>query len=219
MKKGALLLVALLSLPSLPFLTPSIADESPATVGGAITDEPEPLTHLDAVRELGDLVASGESTTAGGYDAANNGLGMDLGTHGLRRVFGRSHHEITIGEVITAQQERRIHAAGRYQIIGMVLPKAARWAGLSHDQPFNAENQDRMFLALLRHKRPAIWVYLTGFGSAESAADAMAREWSSISYWDGLGYYSGGRAAVSRPQILSALAQARAMVMEVNRAG
>ena len=144
---------------------------------------------------------------------------MDLGTHGIRRVFGRGHEQITIGEVITAQQQRRIHAAGRYQIIGIVLPKAAKWAGLNHDDLFDAKNQDRLFLALLQKKRPAIWAYLVGYGSAKAAADAMSREWSSIAYWDGYGYYSGGRASVSRPTILSALEQARNQVMDVNRAG
>lgn len=216
MKKGALLLVALLSLPALFQSILAKASQRQDLRTQAEAPAPKRITIRDALAPLADLVASGESTNAGGYDAANNGYGMDLGSHGIRRVFGKSHHQITIGDIIHAQQSGQIHAAGRYQIIGRTMGKAVSWAGLTYSDAFSATNQDRLFLALIQRKRPAVWAYLTGYGSAAAAADAMAREWASISYWDGLGYYSGGRAHVSRPVILSALEQAREDMQAAN---
>lgn len=217
MKSGALLLVAFLSLPAFfqSILAKATQSELPAETSADDT-APTKFTLRDALAPLATLVASGESTDAGGYDAANNGYGMDLGTNGLVKVLGAPHYKLTIGDIIHAQQSGRIHAAGRYQIIGRTMGKAVVWAGLSYSDTFCAANQDRLFLALVRHKRPAVWNYLTGYGSVAAAADAMAREWASISYWDGLGYYSGGRAHVSRHTILSALEQAKAAVSLAN---
>ncbi|WP_186525238.1 hypothetical protein [Synechococcus sp. SYN20] len=200
-----------------PAATPSRLDQALSSIGPAttiqVTVNPEPTSTLRSVlAPLADLVAKGESTTMGGYNAANRGRASDLGRDGLSAVFGgRDCSEITIGEILLAQGQRRLHAAGRYQIIGITMPMAVRSAGLSGADMFSPENQDRLFLALLKNKRPLVWLYINGLsGNGLGAADAMSREWSSIAYWDGRSYYGGGdRAHVSREEILSELEQTR----------
>lgn len=174
----------------------------------------EPPTLQEALQPLSDLIALGESSTAGDYNAANNGRAMDLGKHGLSNLFGRNCSEVTIGEVMLAQAQHRLHAVGRYQIIGTTLTAAVRWAGLSGADTFSPANQDKLFIALIKFKRPAVWSFLAHTGSIDRAANALAREWSSLpAPWGGSYYGAGDRAHVSRAQVLSAL-QASEQAME-----
>lgn len=172
-------------------------------------------TVRDALAPLANLIASGESTNAGGYDAANRGYGMDLGTDGLVKVFGTTHDNITIGQVMQAQNQGLIHAAGRYQIIRIAMRHILPYSGLTPDNLFNAENQDKLFETILRLKRPVVWAFLHGKATVNAAADALSREWAAVAYWDGLGYYSGGRAHVTRPEILSELEQTRQRIRTI----
>lgn len=164
-----------------------------------------------ALKPVADLVARGESQLVGNYDAANNGTGMDLGKHGLTKVFnGRKCHEITIGEILLAQQQLKVHAVGRYQIIGTTLPFAVRVAGLSGSDMFSPENQDRLFKALVKEKRPAIWSFITGNGSIERAADELALEWASMpAPWGGTFYPGGDKAHATRHEVKEALRSAK----------
>ena len=201
--------------------SPTTGQTGPAPSSEPITEvahepEPEPLlTKRKALAPLANLIASGESTNAGGYDAANRGYGMDLGTNGLVKVFGTTHDNITIGQIMNAQDRGSLHAAGRYQIIRVAMRHILPYSGLTRADYFNAETQDILFETTLRIKRPAVWVYLSGGSSASAAADAISREWAAVAYWDGLGYYSGGRAHVTRPQILSELEQTRERMLSV----
>ena len=189
-----------------------VARQSPPMPPPVVVAEPE-LTIADALRPLSDLIAHGESLTAGDYNAANNGWAMDLGKHGLRRYFGRDCSDVTIGEVMLAQDQRQLHAVGRYQIIGSTMAAAVRWASLSGSDLFTPDNQDKLFLALIKHKRPSVWSYLNGSGSAHHAANGLAREWSSFpAPWGGSYYSSGDQAHVSRDRVLLALQQTRKAV-------
>lgn len=186
--------------------------EAPLPVVTEVTSQlPQPtFTIHDALEPLSELIAHGESITAGDYNAANNGWAMDLGQHGLSNYFGRDCSDVTIGEVMLAQDQRRLHAVGRYQIIGTTMRAAVRWAGLSGSSMFTPDNQDKLFLALIKHKRPAIWSYLLGNGTAHQAANALAREWSSMPAPHGGTYYGrGDRAHASRAEVLSVLEQTR----------
>lgn len=184
----------------------------PPTVAELPPPPPQP-TIRDAVEPLAQLIAHGESATAGDYNAANNGYAMDLGKHGLSKFFGRDCSEVTIGEVMLAQDQHRLHAVGRYQIIGTTLASAVRWAGLSGSDMFTPANQDRLFIALIKHKRPAIWSFLSGNGSSYQAANALAREWSSMpAPWGGTYYGHGDRAHVSRSHVVEVLHETREAV-------
>lgn len=191
-------LVNTLAAPALHNTAPAIA-RTVATP--PITEQLEPISSL---------VAHAESSTVGDYNAANAGSPMDLGKDGLINLFGRDASQITIGEIMDAQAAGRLHAAGRYQIIGKTMPTTVSQAGLDRADYFNANNQDLLFIALIKHKRPRIWSFLNGTGSVQKAADDMAKEWASMPWTNGRSYYGGqDRAHASRAQVLSALQQAR----------
>ena len=189
----------------------------------AIAIEPQTVTspapvltpeeqQLAALSPLSDLIAEGESLTVGDYNAANSGRAMDLGKNGIVHLFGRDCSQVTIGDIMDAQYRGTLHAAGRYQIIGRTMSSAVKWAQLGRDDYFTPDNQDALFLALLKHKRPLVWAYINSWGSAttEGAADALSREWSSIPYWDNRSYYGwGDRAHVPRSRVLSTLREVR----------
>ena len=171
---------------------------------------PVPVRPLTAaITPIANLIASGESEHVGGYNAANRGRAMDLGRSGLVRVFGRDCSEVTLAEVVAAQRQGRLHAAGRYQIIGTTMIEAIRHSGLPLSARFSPANQDKLLMAILKHKRPAVWTFLQGQGRLSPALDAMAWEWSSIANAYGYSNYPGDRAHVSRDQAVLALRQSR----------
>lgn len=153
---------------------------------------PSMLAHLSP---LADLIALGESQTAGRYNAANAGSGGDLGSNGLIKVLGRDCSKLTIGQVMNAQAQGRLHAVGRYQIIGSTMRAAVPWAGLKRSDLFTPANQDRLLLALLEHKRPEVWSFLKGRGSLSAAINGLAMEWSSLPAASGGSYYGSGVSA------------------------
>ena len=83
------------------------------------------------------------------------------------------------------------------------------WADVSYSDKFSEDVQDRLAIALLRHKRPAIWEYLTSkYGDLILVMDELAREWASIEYRYGRGYYDhvgGNRAHVLRAELSTVL--------------
>ena len=85
---------------------------------------------------------------------------------------------ILYGEVLSLQAQDKVHAAGRYQFTNHMgtLEETMLWAGLTPDDPFNAENQDKLFKAryLWRMRRDASlsnlrleWVGLNNIPSPE----------------------------------------------------
>lgn len=170
----------------------------------------EPLTTGDVVKPLTSLVGKAESDLAGGYDAANNGRPLDLGRDGMKKVFGRSAAEVTVGEIQRAQDERRIHAVGRYQIIGITLESLVKARCINSRQLFTKVVQDNAFVCLIQKNRPAIWRFIESGYGIEAAANGMAREWSSMPYAHGRSYYGGAdKAHATRAQLFSALTVAR----------
>jgi hypothetical protein len=163
----------------------------PETVA-PIERAPSMFAHLSG---LADLIAFGESYTAGHYNAANAGSGGDLGSNGLIKVLGRDCSKLTIGQVMAAQAQGRLHAVGRYQIIGSTMRAAVSWAGLKRTDLFTPANQDRLLLALLEHKRPEVWSFLRGRGSLSAAINGLAMEWSSLPAASGGSYYGEGVSA------------------------
>ena len=109
-----------------------------------------------------DLIASQESKGYGEYDAMNTGGAaggtVAYGSANSRDVFGRGLSQMTIADVMNLQQRDKLHAAGRYQIIEdtlnylMTNPQLKKIHGLTPDQPFSADNQDRLAVALARRR-------------------------------------------------------------------
>jgi hypothetical protein len=125
------------------------------------------------------IIAGPES--GGNYNAMNQGTdgsGRIIGSGDSHKVIGKALTSMTIGEVMDRQNERKyprnaspdlgIHAAGKYQMIGNTLPGAMKSAGLKPSDAFNAENQDRMALALMQSRGLSPW---TSGGSRYSAKD------------------------------------------------
>lgn len=104
------------------------------------------------------LIASQESKSYGEYDAMNTGGTANgtipYGSANSVQVYGRGLSTMTIGEVMALQQRNEVHAAGRYQIIGKTLKGliANRAAGLTPNDPFNAENQDKLAIVLAKNR-------------------------------------------------------------------
>ena len=166
-----------------------------ATVSAPITPIAT-IPYEQALTPLADLVASVESHNAGGYNAANAGWAGDLGANGLRKHFGRDSSEVTVGQVMSAQRNGWLFAVGRYQMIPRTLAFAVSHSPEINSQTmFNAETQDTLFLALVKHKRPAIWAYLQGHGSKSSAIHALAQEWAGLPGHHGYTLYGNGNAA------------------------
>ena len=102
-----------------------------------------------------DLVASKESEAYGGYDAYN--LGGSAGGHVAHGSgnssdgrFGKPLSQLTVNDVVSLGQRGQIWAAGRYQFIPGTLRETIKEAGLTGDEVFNAETQDRLAIARAR---------------------------------------------------------------------
>jgi muramidase (phage lysozyme) len=123
---------------------------------------------------------------------------------------------MTIGEIMAAQANGSIFAAGRYQIIPETMKLALRYSGLSLGDQFSPQNQDKMAIALMMYKRPVIGQFLNGDKSisVDQAMMHLAMEWASCPRPDtGSSYYgSGNRALHSVGEVRTALLQAQSQI-------
>ena len=195
------------ALSCISYAAPTASLEPPEA---ALPEAAKPLTTAQVVEPLAGLVGKAESDLVGSYDAANNGRPLDLGRNGFLKVFGRSTAEVTVSEIQRAQDRGRIHAVGRYQIIGITLDSLVKSRCINGRQLFTKEVQDNAFVCLIKRNRPAVWSYIeTGLG-IESAANGMAREWASLPYVHGRSYYGGAdKAQATRAELFTALEIAR----------
>jgi hypothetical protein len=133
-------------------------DEPIDTEGGGYS------TNAGDYKELLDLIASKESSSAGGYNAYNEG-----GASGGYQVVGyggdsrkgplrRALTDMTIKEIMAHQKNVNppIHAAGRYQIIGSTLASLMRGGygptGVRMDDKFTPDVQDKLGIALIKYR-------------------------------------------------------------------
>jgi len=170
---------------------------------------------------LYDLIARGESDTRG-YNAYNRGTyrGEDGRDH-MRKVTGPiDFSTMTLGQVQDRQHlprndENRLFAVGRYQLIPETMDEAVTLLHLDRNQPFTPQLQDRIFSEhLIVNKRPAVHDYIVGKPGAtlEKAQHALAREWASFGDPDNQGsthYPTSNRASITTTQSANALNQMR----------
>jgi len=147
-----------------------------------------------------DLIASAESGKQG-YDAANKGKAGDTpnGMPGLSNM--------TVADVMKLQADKKLFAAGRYQIIpdtlaGLISGKYGN-TGVSLNDTFNAETQDKLATALINKRLKQ------GGGDPVKTQLALSQEFASIadpntgkSYYEGKG---GNKASISTEQIQASL--------------
>ena len=162
----------------------------------------------DSDRELLKFISSGE----GSYDAANNLYKKDgkfkfvfsipkiawvkkgKVTQNKQEQDQKKISELTIAEILRLQQgsypQRDLFAVGAYQIIPETLIGNYTKAGLSTQDLFTPENQDKIGLSLIYLKRPELGKYLLGkTNNLDLAQTQFAAEWASIPKPDGKGYY------------------------------
>jgi len=169
-----------------------------------------------------DFIASGE----GGYNSMNQGTQGNriVGSTGnAKSKIGKNLTDMTIGEIMERQaylmdknnpqiSDYGIFAAGRYQIIPGTMPGAVKAAGLSMDDMFSPQNQDKLGMALIISKRPKVGDYLSGKSDdIETAMDELANEFASMPdpKTGNSKYGAGNRAAHTVEEVRQALIKAR----------
>ena len=176
--------------------------ETPTVV---VQEEPKKKEFHEVIVPLANLISSGE----GNWDSVNRGWAGDT-PGGIVWLTGRSFSQMTVNEVINMQRWK-VYAVGRYQFIPSTLLFAVRQSGVS-GSPLTPEIQNRLFAALLEHKRPHIAAYIRGeHNNKERVLRELAMEWASIEYRWGQSYYGygGNRAHISREQVSRVIDQAR----------
>lgn len=160
------------------------------------------------LKPLADLISKGE----GDYNAVNRGYAGDT-PGGIQGLTGLTFENYTVGQVI-AYQQRWLYAVGRYQFIPTTLRFAVAHSEVDNLDMFTPEVQDKLMAALVLYKRPAVGAYLRGDHDLEGwAMNEMAREWASVEYRNGRGYYDhvgGNRAHITRVELLKVLRQVKA---------
>jgi hypothetical protein len=182
-----------------------------ATLGGlgsfaaevAFCPNPNFVTVESRLQPLADLIAKGE----GDYNAVNRGYAGDT-PGGIQALTGKTFENYTVGQVI-AYQKRWLYAVGRYQFIPSTLRFAVNHSDVDNLDMFTSKTQDKLMAALILYKRPAIGAYLRDNHDLLGwAMDEMAREWASVEYRGGRGFYDhvgGNRAHISRLELKQVL--------------
>lgn len=157
------------------------------------------------LKPLGDLISKGE----GDYNAVNRGYAGDT-PGGIQGLTGMTFENYTVGQVMDMQRSR-LYAVGRYQFIPVTLRFAVRHSEVDELDMFTPETQDKLMAALILYKRPSIGAYLRGDHDLLGwALDDMAREWASVEYRAGRGFYDhigGNRAHITRAELTKVLQQ------------
>ena len=160
--------------------------------------------------KLLDAIASGEAFDKNdGYTSMNQGTKDDkiIGSKdSAKHILGdRDLTDLTLRELLEFQKlpnghKNRIFAAGRYQIIPTTMEYAIDRSGLSLDDKFSPENQDKLALTLAIKARPKLAKFLSGESNdIDSAMLDLAKEWASFPVPSGEkageSYYGDGNSA------------------------
>lgn len=150
------------------------------------------------------LIRSGE----GGWNSVNRGRAGD--SPPMRNLTSQP-----IGVVEDMQTRGRVFAVGAYQFTPGVLARARREAGLSPNDPFTPENQNRMAMALITgSKRKRLADYIRGrSNNLDAAHEDIAWEWASLQGPSGRGMYdrdkAGNMAGIPAAKVRAALQETR----------
>ena len=139
----------------------------------------------DIGSDLFDVIASGE----GGYDSVNRGTAGDT-PGGAESIFGKSLTEMTVGEIVAAQQSGKVFAVGKYQIIPDTMIGFLKEMKISESEKFNEATQEKFKEYVMNYKRPEVGRYIRGESdNLEEAAQELSREFAAV----GLSYDEAGR--------------------------
>lgn len=178
------------------------------------TKELEKQAKLVKSGTIDSLIARGE----GHYNSVNLGK-----KHGYKSST-RNLTQMTVGQVMSAQDRREFNAAGKYQLIRTTLKEAVDTLGIKSNELFNEEMQERILRDyLLSKKQSAVKSFVTGKGSLGAAQLALSKEFASIanpatgkSYYDGDGV---NKSSVSAQETANALLATKKAYQENLAAG
>ena len=172
-----------------------------------------------------DSLLSFISKGEGGYNSMNQGTqGNSIvgSTHNASTKVGKNLTGMTIGEVMQRQaylmnpnnpqvSDYGIFAAGRYQIIPSTMSEILPQSGLSKDDMFSKQNQDKLGITLITKKQPRVGDYINGKGTIDGAMDALSNEFASMpDPRTGNSKYGGGNKALhSVEEVRQALIKAK----------
>ena len=134
---------------------------------------------------LAELIRSGESTNR--YNVVNDG------STDTARII-ENLENMTINEIIAMQEKGEVYAVGAYQFIDTTLKEALPMAGLTGDETFSKDIQDRLFWAVVVNSkyREDLTDYLFGLSNdIDSAVNDLALIFAAVKKSDGTGQYDG----------------------------
>ena len=132
-----------------------------------------------------ELITEGE----GGLNSVNQGTAGDT-PGGSQALFGKDLTDMTVDEIMSAQNAGKVFAVGKYQIIPKTMKGFVASGSVDGSDKFNNATQDKFKDYVINVKRPSVGKYLRGEGSAKEAGQALAREFASV----GLQYAENGNA-------------------------
>lgn len=186
--------------------------------------EKEALGHMgeqsrEAKEKLLDYIARVEAGTVEdhGYDAYNSG------ETNKRGPVEYKPSEMTLGQILELQSRPtsnpdRMFAVGRYQVIGETLRAAMRGLGLSEDEVYTPELQDRIAEWLIEggEKRAALTDYVFGkHDDLDAAQYDTAREWAGVVNPRGVGQYDGDKAGNRAHGGMAAVGEVRRLLRDL----
>lgn len=124
--------------------------------------------------DLFSTISGGE----GGIDSYNTGVAGSQAGYTPPKAISK----MTVGQVMDEQAKGSLFAVGKYQIIPDTMKGFVSGAGISRDDIFNEETQDKFKQYVIDQKRPSVGNYLKGAegSSLEKAQMALAAEFASV---------------------------------------
>ena len=166
------------------YATPRMIDRALSPTS-SVTSTSSNLTSVQ--RQALDVLGRYESQGKGDYNAVNQigtkgGHGVEGYSGDYNQLGGRNLTDLTVGEIMELQARRpgmsnsewirqgRLHAVGRYQFIRDTFAQVVRELGISPNERFTPELQDRMGLHHLRGNGITPWVGPRTYATASERA-------------------------------------------------
>lgn len=159
-------------------------------------------------RPLLDLIAKAEGTAAPRGREYNETLAYGAYTGGPVNLVSMSLQTVDdLQSKMLRHPANRWNssAAGRYQIVRTTRRAIEQRLGITRDELFDKDMQDRMACYLLGFR--GIDEYLKGRLSRYDLLDNLAKEWASFPNRNNQGHYDGQRTGTSVAEVLGVLAE------------
>ena len=125
-----------------------------------------------------ELIAGSE----GGFNSINMGVAGDT-PGGAKSVLGKDLVDMTVGEVMDAQANKGVHAAGKYQIIPSTMKEFVSKMGISRDDKFDQATQEKFKDYVAQHARPKVGEFVSGKlgeDKIDEVVMTLAQEFASV---------------------------------------